>query len=176
MTEPLTDLSADYVREIISYSPETGEFHWKWRSDASNQVNSRRAGKRAGAKAGKRNKYLCVGVNGRSYQAHRLAWLIVTGDWPDRHIDHRDLDSLNNKWSNLRLATQSQNSANRRKHRNNTSGLKGVSWHKRIGQYVCNIGFNNKLVYLGCGLCAPALHFDYIVAQDKLFKEFARSA
>lgn len=63
------------------------------------------------------------------YKAHRVAWLLMTGEWPEHEIDHIDTNPTNNAWSNLRLANRSENCMNRNRQANNTSGYKGVSSH-----------------------------------------------
>jgi hypothetical protein len=68
---------------------------------------------------------------------HRAIWLYMTGELPDREIDHIDLNKTNNRWSNLRLATHGQNSSNRPAQSNNSIGLKGISfWYQRGITYV----------------------------------------
>lgn len=57
------------------------------------------------------------------------------GEFPDQDIDHKDGDRSNNKWDNLREATRSQNCMNSKIRNNNTSGHKGVSYHKRSNRY-----------------------------------------
>jgi hypothetical protein len=65
----------------------------------------------------------------------------LMGNPPSGHYwDHIDRDGLNNQRSNLRLATESQNQANRGRQKNNTSGYKGVSWHKRVRRYYARVG------------------------------------
>jgi len=64
-------------------------------------------------------------------------------------IDHKDENGLNNQKYNLRVCTRSQNQMNRGKTKNNTSGYKGVSWHRRIKKWGAHIRANNKLKHLG---------------------------
>jgi hypothetical protein len=88
-------------------------------------------------------------------------------------IDRRDGDGTNNRWSNLRRATQSQNTANSRRPRHNTSGYKGVSL-RRSGRWraiICNKG---RWIYLGTFATPEAAHAVYLAAARKLFGEFAR--
>lgn len=65
------------------------------------------------------------------------------------HTDHIDGDPLNNQCSNLRTATKSENQRNRGKQKNNTSGYKGVTWHKHSKTWDAKIVINNKTVHLG---------------------------
>ena len=82
----------------------------------------------------KPNKYhgyieICVTLNGNqsTVRLHRVAYYLMTGHQP-RCLDHIDRDKTNNKWSNLREATVSQNNKNRPLSKNNKSGIKGVGW------------------------------------------------
>ena len=131
------DLTQAYLREILDYDSETG--HFTWRKKISIKVV---VGKRAGAinKAG----YIVVGIHGTLYYAHRLAWLYVTGEWPDQ-VDHENNRRGDNWWSNLRLATHQQNVLNAKLAKNNTSGSKGVHWHAKAGKWAASIYLN------GCG-------------------------
>jgi len=121
-------LTADYVRSILDYDPETGTLRWKHRHDAPPTWNARYALKTAGCKSSK--GYWFISINYKRYLAHRLAWLYVTGYWPKHQIDHIDVDKLNNRFSNLREATNSQNHANILAQKNNKCGVKGVSLHQ----------------------------------------------
>ncbi len=64
-------------------------------------------------------------------------------------VDHIDGNKLNNQRSNLRLATDCENKRNQKIYRNNTSGLKGVSWHKAHKKWTVQIGMNGRKVWLG---------------------------
>lgn len=121
-------LTAERLRKILHYNPKTGEFT--------------RGGKPAGSegKDDKRVNYVRIMVDGTRYQGHNLAWLYMTGKWPDKIIDHRDRDGLNNRWGNLREAGYSLNNFNRKIPKHNTSGVKGVRWNKHAKQWVVHIG------------------------------------
>ena len=99
-----TPHSLDELKRAFRYESLTGDFFWL--VDRSHV--------RAGAKAGSLLTcgYWRIRYGGEEYQAHRLAWLFMTGEWPNGPIDHHDLNKLNNSWSNLRLATPSLNNAN----------------------------------------------------------------
>lgn len=170
----LDDLTAEYVRSILDYDPTTGVFVRKHRVDKTGQWNGRCAGRPVTSRC--RRGYLKLSIDGRLYRSNRVAWLIMTDEWPARLVDHRDTNTSNDRWENLRLATPSQSGANRNLFPNNTSGLKGVSWIKTRGHYRASIMHEGRYIHIATGQCAPALHFDYLVMQDKLFKEFARSA
>jgi hypothetical protein len=96
-------LTADYVRSILHYDPDSGVFTWL-----------RSGGKAArGMPAGKTMRgYTLIGIDGKQYFASRLAWLYMTGEWPSLLVDHKDRDKGNDSWGNLRLATHSENCAN----------------------------------------------------------------
>ena len=116
------------LKEVLHYCPETGVFTWL----------IGRPGRRKGSEAGCVNRgkhsgksYRHVGVHNRDYLAHRLAFLYMTGDFPEDQVDHMDGNGLNNAWSNLRAVTGAENSKNIRKCANNTSGTTGVYWDRR---------------------------------------------
>jgi hypothetical protein len=155
-------LTAERLREVLDYNPETGVFTWKVRT--SIRVV---AGKVAGS-VGKRG-YLIIGVGGRNYYAHRLAWLHMTGEWPASEIDHADRVRTHNKWSNLRLATGGQNQHNAGARINNSSGALGVNWDKRRGCWVAKICIDRKQIYLGSfGLDKGAAEAAYRCAKAEL--------
>ena len=134
-------LTQDYLKEILDYDPETGIFRWK----------VSRQGIRIGAEAGNLRKegYRRIAVNGKSYFAHRLVWLYIHGKFPDNCIDHINGIKDDNRIANLREATNQQNLFNRGKYKNNTSGHKGVSFHKPANKFQAKIRINRKLKHLG---------------------------
>ena len=151
------------LRELLHYDKDTGEFRWLER--VSNEL-------RPGVVAGN----VHIRVEGRHYSAHQLAWLYVTGRWGRPMIDHCDGNSMNNCWSNLRLATASQNNANRRRSPENTAGYKGVSLvpnSRRRWRAV--IHKNRKRIHLGTFATSEEAHAAYVAAARKLFGEFARA-
>jgi hypothetical protein len=113
------------VRKVITYEPDTGHFYWLVRQ-------GRQA---AGARAGSRRLrgYRQIRINGKMVQAGRLAWLFMKGEWPPEgiKIDHWNRQTDDNRWSNLRLATDAQNSANASIRPDNTSGYPGIHWQAR---------------------------------------------
>lgn len=91
-------------------------------------------------------------------------------------VDHADRNGLNNRRRNLRTGTGSQNSANRPKQIDNTSGYKGVSWHKRHGKWYAQIGVRGKKIYLGLHETKESAYAAYCAAAREHFGEFARTA
>jgi hypothetical protein len=123
----VSGLNATKLRELVIYDPETGIFTWRV------SVSGRGGWKRqAGQKAGWRDKttsYLRIQLPGyaKGFLAHRLAWLYMTGEWPEDLLDHKDWDKTNNRWSNIRSANNGENQANRELRSHNTSGFTGIS-------------------------------------------------
>jgi len=169
------DLTAEYVRSILDYNPETGAFTWKHRSDVRKEWNTRYAGKNA-SNFDKSNNRFFVCINHIHYYAHRLAWIYMTGEWPKELIDHEDLNPQNNKWDNLREATPSQNQQNQGKPITNTSGYKGVAFHKQRNKWRASISINNKTKHLGLFNCPTAAYFAYCRAAKEHYGEFSRVA
>lgn len=89
-------------------------------------------------------------------------------------VDHKNLNPLDNQRKNLRLATSTQNQANRSKQKNSTSGFKGVWWHTKNKKWIANIRINKKTRYLGSFDTPEEAHERYKIEARKLFGEFAR--
>jgi HNH endonuclease/AP2 domain len=149
------------LRELLHYDQDTGGFRW-WKREGNELCLGNVAG--------------CVRIRilGRNYRAHQLAWLYVTGRWGRPMIDHRDGDPTNNRWSNLRRASASQNGANRGRSRHNSSGYKGVSL-RRSGRWEAYITKKRRRMHLGTFDTPEAAHDAYVAAARKLFGEFART-
>ena len=136
------EITAEYLRSILNYDPETGIFTRKVRT-----ANNVKAGDIAGSLAG--DGYLLIGVLSRLHRAHRLAWLYVYGTWPEDQIDHINRIRTDNRISNLREVSHKQNGQNRSKPSNNTSGHTGVYWHKQKSKWVAQIKHSYKMIHLG---------------------------
>jgi hypothetical protein len=141
---PRVPLTAERLRELLAYDPETGEFRWR--------VN-RTHGVKAGDPAGSVNRegYIRVSIYGVKYLAHRLAWLMVRGEWPPEgfEIDHENRKRSDNRGVNLRLATCSQNQANVGISRRNRSGFRGVSFCKAAGRWEAHFRDSGSKRHLG---------------------------
>ena len=134
-------LTLQRLQELLRYEPMTGNFYWL----------TKRPGTKIGSVAGglTTKGYVVIRIDNHGYKAHRLAWMYIHGTWPAEHIDHIDGDRSNNRLTNLREATETQNKYNMGLSPLNTSGRKGVKPTKNKSRYVASIRINGKLVHLG---------------------------
>jgi HNH endonuclease len=119
---------------VLLYEPDTGELNWKVTIPPKIQ---------RGSETGiiDVDGYRQISIDGRTYRAHRLAWLAVHGQWPNGQLNHINRNRSDCRIVNLREATSSSNNANRGMYQDTVSGFKGVSWHKRTNKYQTRIGF-----------------------------------
>jgi len=127
-------LTLQQLKKRLSYNQVTGIF----------TRNS--TGKETGSK---KSRYVQISVKNKQYYAHRLAWMYIYGSFPSLNIDHINGNKRDNRLSNLREATISENAQNRGKQVNNTSGYKGVYWAKKSKKWEASIRKNNKTIHLG---------------------------
>lgn len=156
------------LKTILSYDPSDGIFRWLVKVAPNMNV-----GEIAGSHVGRGYWKICV--KGKRYRAHRLAWFYVTGEWPRLQIDHVNGIRSDNRFSNLREATNGQNAANSKKRHDNPH-LKGAHWHNRDKVWFSCIRVNGKLIYLGVFKTAELAHEAYYAAAQKYFGTFARAA
>lgn len=169
----------DFLREMLDYNPDTGEFHWRERPRshfASNKIwrrwNTVSAGKSAGWLTAYGYIRIRLNAGHGSMTAHRVAWsLMHDGDEPEM-IDHIDGDKLNNRINNLRAATRGDNLANSRLRVDNTVGAKGIS--KRKFGYVVRITRHGKRHNVGCYATLTEATEARREAAIRLHGEFAR--
>ena len=161
-------VSAATLRNMLDYDQNTGVFVWRKMLSHQN-----RTGTQAGTR---RNGYISISIGGRLYQAHRLAWLYVNGEFPATSLDHINCVKDDNRIANLRPATMSQNLANTKAPVNNTSGVKGVYWDRRTNRWRAQISVDQRRRTLGrfetIGEAAQA----YAAAAAAAFGEYARAA
>ena len=128
------------IRESIDYNPYTGKLVWK----------VSRGSRKCGSEVTKGCEgYLCVKIGKKTYKAHRVAWLLYYGDWPNGFIDHINLDKTDNRIENLRDCTRQQNNSNVALRIDNKSGVKGVSWKASHDKWCAQISYQGKVIYLG---------------------------
>ena len=134
-------LKAKELRKELHYDDNTGIF---------TRVKSKgkcKAGDIAGGLT--HYGYITISVLGKRYPAHRLAWLYVSGSFPEDQIDHIDHDRTNNRFSNLREADNRTNAMNRGKYNTNTSGVVGVNWNEATNKWRAKITVEGQTVDLG---------------------------
>lgn len=149
-----SDLTAARLRERFNYDPETGIF--TLRSGKSRYPIGRQVG------CPDRTGYIQVYLDGRTYMAHRLAWLHVYGEWPPETIDHINRVRDDNRIENPRLASYLENNQNVGFRRNNKSGIKGVYWSAGSGRWKAQIMVEYRNRSLG-----SYLHIDDAIAARK---------
>lgn len=157
-------LTHDRLLSVMRYEPETGRFFWL----------ERRQGAKADLSAGSRQSigYVEICIDQERFLAHRLAWFYMTRAWPEREIDHRNLDRGDNSWTNLRAATSGENKQNVKDARaGNRSGQLGVSRH-HSGRFKARITVEGKENWLGLFDTPQLAHAAYLNAKPK-FHPFA---
>lgn len=155
-------MTLERAREVFIYDPETGVITWA------------RSGKiaRAGAVAGHLNKtlgYRTLWLDGKAYLAHRVAWLLTHGVWPDGTIDHINGYRADNRLTNLRAVSQRMNNQNMRKPPStNTSGYLGVTFCKDTKKWRSQIGAEGKHFCLGRYDTPLEAHLVYVAAKRRM--------
>ena len=163
----MTDqLLRDLLLEIFDY--KDGKLLWKVAKGTRTDL----LGKEAGNK--REDGYVRVKVNNRLHMAHRLVFLMMNGYLP-KEIDHIDGDRSNNKIENLRDVTKSENAQNRKMPINNTSGIKGVCWHKAVNKWYVQLQVNKKMKYFGIYDNLELAQLVAIEARDKYHGKYARN-
>jgi hypothetical protein len=144
------DLAFAFVGQRLIYDAESGKLFWREKDVSEPNAtswNTRYAGKEAGSHdhAG----YVTLNINGKHYRAHRLAWLLQFGVWPDIELDHINRNRSDNRIENLRLATKAQNAINSGVPANSSCGVKGVHWHSGARKWRAKIKVNGRSQHLG---------------------------
>lgn len=153
----MSGLAITYILECLDYNPKSGVLFWKarprhhFKTDGSwNLCLTRDAGRIAGSPDA--YGYLTVKISGKRYKAHRIAWAIIKGinlDDVPAEIDHDNLVKDDNREDNLRPASGSQNCSNTGVRSDNSSGHKGVDFHKKNNLWRARIMKDGKSVFLG---------------------------
>lgn len=166
------NFSPSEINDLVKYNQESGIFYWRPRSPDS----FRDYGCYKRWRTLYENKEAFLSDNGQGYRrgyirgvcllAHRVAYCIMEGEWPDDEIDHINGIRSDNRWANLRKVTLAENSKNRRMSKNNTSGCNGVIWVKHAKKYQA-IGFDQgKPLSLG--------YYKTLEEAEKVRKEWER--
>lgn len=157
-------LTKDYLHQIFEY--RDGFLYWKIK------VGGMSPGDKAGSTS-VNNGRTHVQIKRKFYKVHRIIFMMFYGYIP-KEIDHADTNESNNKIENLREATSSQNNYNQKLRKDNTSGIKGVTWDKSRQKWHVQVVVNKKPVFQAR---FDDLELAELVAQearDKYHGKFAR--
>lgn len=169
----MTNLTQGFLREAFTYNEDMGRLVFNKKAGSSAEVkrwNTRYAGARAGSE--NNQGYLHVKLFGKKHKLHRLIFLYHHG-WLPKVVDHKDGDKLNCRIDNLRPATTGENNRNSKVSSCNTSGVKGVSWHKQHGKWYASIRVNKRSIFLGLFLEKTEAEVAVRAARSKHHGEFA---
>jgi len=163
----LVDEIRQYAISYLDTNCPDGQVRWKNRPPRS-RIS-------IGQVAGRVDKdgYRRIVLKGRSYVASRIVWLVHNKKFPEGVIDHINNNVSDNRIENLRDVTVKQNSYNRRKPSTNTSGFKGVVFHKRDKKWQACIEANGKVKFLGYFDNPTAAHQAYCRAADEIHGPYA---
>jgi len=171
------NLTAEYVRSILDYNPETGIFVWRERpifhfknEKSSKTWNKKYSGKIAGCKNGE--GYIFIYINKQRHRAHHLAFLYIYKEYPNM-LDHKNKIKDDNRIINLRKTDKNGNNRNRFTPKNNSSGYKGVCWSKKQKKWISYIRVNNIRIHLGSFDDIKQAALSYNTAAEKYHKDFA---
>jgi hypothetical protein len=156
-------ITQEFLHELFEYCD--GEMYWK------NHKYKKLNGKKVGCLYN--TNYIYVKIKNKHYSLHRLIFLYHYGFLP-KNVDHIDCNKSNNKIENLREATRSQNQFNRQLQKNNTSGIKNVSWCKNSNKWKVQLRINNKKKSIGCYHDIKLAELVAIEARNKYHGEFAK--
>jgi len=157
-------LSQELLNELFEY--KNGDLYWK------NHKYKKFNGKKAGSVNGK--GYLHTGIKGKLFLNHRIIYVMHHGILP-KFIDHMDGNPLNNSIENLRQATHSQNHLNEKMRKDNTSGIKGVTWSKKLKKWVVMFNVNKNPKHFGHYFDIDCAKFVAESMRYKYHEEFARN-
>ena len=158
------DITPELCRQLLRYDPDSGQLFWLPRPSSMFRDVTVNGGFRSAQAAADAFNVKCAGkeaftatndagyrvgaILGTMQRAHRVAWAIVHGEWPDQ-IDHINGGRADNRLANLRAVSNAENHRNEGKPKNNTSGVVGVIWCKQTGKWRAQIKVNYRNVQLG---------------------------
>jgi hypothetical protein len=117
------------------------------------------------------NGYFVIHVAGKRVYAHRLAWLLHYGCWPNASLDHINGNKADNRILNLRICDAATNQQNIRAAKSGSmTGLLGVSMDKESGKFMAQITHNRKNIHLGRFESADLAHAAYLGAKRAIHK------
>ena len=156
------------IRQLFTYDPATGILRWRigrGRMLAGSQAGTNYYDHKTGAPHCR-----TVQINGGRYVEAHVIWLWMTGSWPNHDVDHTDVDPFNNSWSNLREASDSENSANRHNYR---SGK--LKWaYEHYGRYQASLRHAGKVHHIGTFDTEQEAHNAAYALAQQLHQQFTR--
>jgi hypothetical protein len=159
-------LTQEALKSILDYDPLSGIFTWL------ENRSTVKIGQRAGT-ISSRNCCRQISIDGKTFKEHQLAFLYMEG-WIPLLIDHKNNNPLDNRWTNLRVATKSQNAANSGPRSTNTSGYKGVYFHKQAKKWSSQITCNRKVHSLGLFDTPEEAYAAYSAKATELHGDFVK--
>lgn len=138
----MQSLTIDRLKCVLRYDEMSGHFFWLVHKSPRSKIGDKAGQYESGG-------YIRIKIDGVDYLAHRLAWLYTHGSWPESEIDHANRVRDDNRISNLREATPTQNKQNIGMKKNNKSGFIGVSWDKNNNKWKAKIVVNYKAIQIG---------------------------
>lgn len=161
----MTTVNQELLQHLFSYDGK--HLYWKNKSSPLSRIT---IGNQAGCKDS--YGYRVISLGGKIYKEHRLIWLYLHGQWPEKLLDHKSNKSDDNSEDNLRPATYRQNSFNRGSRKGSTSKYKGVTWHKRDKVWQSAITIDGKWRYLGSFGCEIEAAKAYELAAKNYQKDY----
>jgi HNH endonuclease len=162
-------MDREILLRFLSYEADSGVFRWAIAHPSCKIFPGAIAG-HIGSQG-----YRQITVRGKTYMAHRLVWLVETGAMPKGELDHINGVRDDNRIVNLRSATKSQNIANSKVRKDNSSGFKGVQWDNEACLWRARISVNGRRIHLGRFNSLERAHVAYCRAAQRHFGEFANS-
>lgn len=149
------DVTPGMLQKLLFYNPDSGVLFWRQRP--ASYFLTQRGYSIWAAKFSGRPALMSISTDGyrrgtilhHQWTAHRVAWALYYGKWPEDEIDHINWDKTDNRIANLRPATHSQNMKNMPMLRANKTGVKGVSWHKNNRKWIAQISHDGKKINIG---------------------------
>jgi hypothetical protein len=160
-------ITPERVREVLVYDPATGVLAWRidMRAGRNDAFVKARAATRAGFLSS--FGYRAISIDGKRTSEHRVAWVLMTGMWPEFDVDHINGQRSDNRWANLRAATRSQNMQNlKRAHVDSETGLLGVE--RKRGRFAARICVDGRKKWLGVFDTAELAHAAYLAAKRQV--------
>lgn len=166
-------MTPEVIKNLLAYCPRTGRLFWRYRDGMAGSWNTRFAGKEAFTSVDG-GGYRSGRIFNKTYRAHRVIWAMQTGAWPEDEVDHINGDRADNRWSNLREATHSQNLKNRKLHLSSPVGVTGIG--RKRGKWRARITHNGIQIHIGTYHRIEDAISARLEMSAKLHGEFSRAS